>query len=422
MPRKPQRRWDEADLIRRVLRVLGAARRVLELVCSRKTSLELQDAAGLMDAKIVAETAMLLLCLDPIVSLDARLREQSQQLAELLIPHARGDDVLAAMCLDPGSALDHGVAHIILGRLGYPDRDVDELLQNSLNLGPQFGPERLPHRRLERAWLTRVWAHPGFPASSDSRPLAESALGRSMDALRASRLDIYAFTHAVMYASDLGCRQVKAPRSRAAIAADAEASLSFSLETGDYDLTAELLLTLTMLNLPWSATTNFAFKILADAEDRLGFLPGGACDLAQYHTLTGATQQSRFALTTSYHTIYVMGFLCATALLPGRTPWAAVHERPALRGSAATLQRLVNHDQLKACWREAFELLDAAQRDAVSPLLLTIVMRQATASGNVALLRQALEIALTYDLVRLPAVTQGLALLRRSQLLKPKSH
>ena len=63
-------------------------------------------------------------------------------------------------------------------------------------------------------------------------------LGRPMDALGSARLDIYAFTHAVMYASDLGERRIALPRPSPAIAADAEAALAYSLDSNDFDLTA----------------------------------------------------------------------------------------------------------------------------------------------------------------------------------------
>lgn len=50
--------------------------------------------------------------------------------------------------------------------------------------------------------------------------------------------------------------------------------VALSLDTDDFDLTAELLLTWSMPGLPWSPVAAFAFRVLAAIEDRLGFLPG----------------------------------------------------------------------------------------------------------------------------------------------------
>ena len=293
-----------------------------------------KGAEEFLEEKVVAETAMLLLCVEPIRSLDQRIQERFDAVVALLSPLARKTDVLAAICLDPGLAREHAVAHIILSRLGYPDRDVDRLLSESLSMGADFGPERQPHRLLEQEWLVRVWSVGEPPRQRGSRLVADSMLGRPLDALGPSRFDIYAFTHAVMYASDLGGRRIVLPRPSAAIAASADAALAYSLDSNDFDLAAEVILTWPMLHLAWSPVATFAFGILAGVEDSLGFLPGLPFDVTRYEALTGK-DRSRYAITTSYHTSYIMGFLCATALgprcaPPAAVPPAAAHGVPAL--------------------------------------------------------------------------------------------
>jgi hypothetical protein len=104
-------------------------------------------------------------------------------------------------------------------------------------------------------------------------------LGRPLDALGSTRFDVYAFTHAVMYATDLGTRRARLPRRFRDIKADAIAALAYSLDTADHDLTAEVLLTWPMLGLGWNPAATFAFRLLADAEDELGLpaLKGYSC-------------------------------------------------------------------------------------------------------------------------------------------------
>lgn len=380
----------------------------------------IKGIGGLLREKVVAETAMLLLCAEPIQSLDDRIQERVAALATLLIPYARHEDILCAICLDPGLARDHSIAHILLSHLGYPDRDVDKLLAQSLAMGADFGPERLPHRRLEQEWLTRLWSVGAPSKRRDSRLLAQSLLGRPMDALGSTRLDIYAFTHAVMYASDLGGRKIPLPRSSSAIAADADAALAYSLDSNNFDLTAEVLLTWPMLGLAWSPAAAFAFRLLAGVEDNVGFLPGPTFDFTRYRTLT-SDEQSRYGLVTSYHSAYAMGFLCASALRQGCGPPAAVPPARRSRGVSTALLRLLDVQGLTSCWREQFGALAPRQQDAVARLVLTTLLRRARTAGDLGLIRTALELALAHDLIDGPAPMQAAALLHRSQALKVES-
>ena len=424
-------RWDQSDLIRRVLGALDvASEAVRALVEGDAAGTDLASpapgAASYLPQKIVAETAMLLLCAEPIQHLDERIRERVESLAQRLVPRARSHDVLAAMCFEPGLASDHALAHLLLSRLGYPDSGVDRLLAAAsamgADFGSDFGPERLPHRRLEQGWLARLRRRSELPARRDSRLVADSMLGRPLDALGSTRLDVYAFTHAVLYASDLGARRVALPRSRASIAADAEAALALSLDTDDFDLTAEVLLTWPMLGLRWSPAATFAFRILADVEDAAGFVPGSAFDPARYETSSG-DERARYMLATCYHTAYVMGFLCAAALRPGCAPPAAVAPARRSRGAAAAVLNLLEPDGppdpagSAPCWRGPLAGLGRRQQDAVAPLLLAVLLRRARTAGDLGLLRRALEVALAHGLISGPAPLQAAALLRRSEAL-----
>ena len=174
MPANSAARWDSSDLVRRVLIALDIAIQTLGRIVdvdhsNAETATPPKSADGLLDEKVVAETAMLLLCAEPIRSLDQRTQERFDVIAALLVPLARKTDVLAAICLEPGLAREHAVAHIILSRLGYPDQDVDRLLSESLAMGAGFGPERLPHRLLEQEWLVRVWSVGESPRQRYSR-------------------------------------------------------------------------------------------------------------------------------------------------------------------------------------------------------------------------------------------------------------
>jgi uncharacterized protein DUF6895 len=413
-------RWPRDDLARRVVDSLEMAKRAVRtLVCLSTASSA--PSEGLLSAKIVAETAMLLLCVAPVRQVDDRIPGLLEEIASLLIPHARSHHVLASICMEPGSALEHAVGHVLLSRLGYPDATVDRLLAQALAMGADFGPERVHHRRLERNWLARMWPVGQAPSSHNpsrkaSRLLAESMLGRPLDVLGSSRLDFYAFTHAVMYVSDLGTRHVALPRRSSDIAGDAVAALAFSLDGDDFDLTAELLSIWPMLRLAWSPCASFGFRVLADMQDELGFLPGSGFDRSRHDSLLGA-QRMRYTLATSYHTIYVMGFLSAAALLPDRAPASSVPPSRHLSGGGAALLSLFDDKGLERRWRGQVKALSERQQHAVGPLLLAMLLRRAKAKGDLSLIRESLAIALRHDLVDGSAATQAVALLRRSEVL-----
>jgi len=408
-------------LIRRVLNAIDFGRQTIRTLVENDSLSAGESAPArpeLLREKLISETALLLLCVVPIRDLDKRIPEQLDDLAKLLVPWARHPDVRAAICLDPGLARDHAFAHVLLSRIGYRDSDVDDLLANSLKMGADFGPERLPHRRLEQQWLADMWGI-GVPNKRHNRKLiADSMLGRTMDALGSSRFDIYAFTHAVMYASDLGQREIRLSRNRDDIAADAEAALGYSLDTNDFDLTAELLMTWPMLRLQWSSAATFAFTIITGLEDRVGFLPGLKCDLADYQSLD-RDKRAQFAIATSYHTSLVMGCLCSVALREGCTPPATVpcirHSR---RAGAAMLRLAATEGSSSSCWSAPFAALSSAQQDSLASLVLAIALRRARTEGNLRSVHEALELALTHDLIDGPAPLQAAALLRRTQALK----
>jgi len=414
--------WDQADLVRRVHLSLDLATGALDLIGSGRRPDVIRDSTEgggprFSSEKLVGETAMLLLCAMPLRRHDIDIADRIEALAARLVPLARQADILAAICSDPGLARDYALPHAVLSHIGYGDPSVDVLLSASLSIAPRFGPERLPNRRLEQEWLDRTWT------SGASRPLPErgligrTMLGRPIDALGSTRLDLYAFTHAVMYATDFGARRPALPRSRRAIAADADAGLAFSLDTDDFDLTAELCLTWPMLGMSWSRTSAFAFRILASIEDEYGFVPGAAFDAAHHASLTDPDKRD-YTLVTSYHASYTMGFLCAAAATRGAPPPKALPPVRGRRGAAAALMALIGANGGEPNWARRAGGLSQSQQDAIAPLMLIAVLRRAKTSGDLGLVREALDAAVRHNLLDGPAPGQAAALLRRAIALE----
>jgi len=241
-----------------------------------------------------------------------------------------------------------------------------------------------------------------------------------MDALASTLFDRYAFTHAVLYASDFGSRpadRLGLRRPPAEIRDDAEAALAAGLDGGHFDLTAELLWTWPMLRLAWSPAATFAFQLLAGLQDDLGFLPGPGFRAAAYRSLP-AGQRPGYALTTSYHSDFVMGFLCAAALRPGCAPPEQVAGHGGSGAATRELLALIDSTGGEApSWPAALRTLTTEQQGSLGPLVLTVALRRATAAGDLDLLKAVLGSALRHQLLDGPAAEQAVALLRRSTAL-----
>jgi hypothetical protein len=347
-----EQRWSEADLVARLCRALEIALNSVTLFAADGYISPYDSTPSLRGEKIVAETGMLLLAAGSMMRRSRCVRERVVEVARALAPHARGERVGTLICMEPSLALDHAAAHLCLSRLGFPDPELDALLRQCLDTQSVVRRERQPHRQLEQEWLMRVWnVLQSEPLEAPHLPRL-SGLGGPIDLLCAGKDHIYAFTHALMYMTDLGTRPGRLPRSPGAIAADADAALAFCLDEPDYDLAGELLLTWPLLRRPWSRSAAVGFAVLAAAQDRTGFLPRSSISRDRLDALHGH-ERSRYAAAKAYHTAYVAGLLSAVALTSGCSPPARCPPAsPRWSGVVADLIALTNDGRTKVDWRD----------------------------------------------------------------------
>jgi hypothetical protein len=361
--------------------------------------------------KIIAETALLLLAAGT-ADCGEDVRKRIDTVARLLIPHARSERMLLGLCLEPMLALDYASAHICISRLGYPDARFDALLRTACDAQAHEGRERPPHRVLEQEWLRAGWSGGEDRRSAIARAARSSVLSRPMDLLGATRDDVYAFTHALMYVTDFNIDARPLPRTRAVILAEAEAALAFALDEQDYDLAGEVLLAWPLTGKTWSAAAVFGFRVLASVEDQVGFLPAPNTRVQRMKELEGDSRAD-YLFATAYHTAFVMGLLCAAALQPGRLPPARVVRRGHARGSADQILTTLDRDTRDTHWGAELEHLSAPERDALSGFLLTIALRRKVArhdyDGVARLLREGHLLGLTNT----PVASQSAELLER---------
>jgi hypothetical protein len=230
-----------------------------------------------------------------------------------------------------------------------------------------------------------------------------------------------------MYGRDFDCLPLPLPRSRDEILGEAEAALTRCLEEDDFDLAGEVLLAWPLSGqvLPgdetgrsvWSPAAAFGFELLSRVEDRAGFLPSPATRVDIARALP-EPERRRYLLASAYHTVYVMGLLCAAALTAGKAPPASVEPDPAMPSGAA--QKMLGHldDAARsAVWFQEFQLLDLDQQDALAGLVFQIAMRRKFKLRDYPGMMHLLLDADSLGLAQGPLATQAAQLLGRLQVL-----
>ncbi|MDP9123160.1 MAG: hypothetical protein M3N82_00905 [Pseudomonadota bacterium] len=406
--RAPSALWNDADLEIRLCRALDLARTTVSSFAEEGHVDSETPILSFGPEKPIAETAMLLYAASACrerPEVGRRLRE----LAEFLIPHARSRRVLVDMALHPALCFKFAVPHILLTRLGYFDSDFDHHLARCAASSLAHGHERPPSAFFERHWISSLWTGGDIGAPRQQRA-SGSVLECPLDILGGLREDAYAFTHLLFYSTDFGFKPPRLPRSAASILAQAGSMLARYMDAEDYDLSAEVLLTWPLLAAPWNATAAFCFRVLAAVEDQAGLLPCGNMDLSRLSRLQGQ-EQARYALGTSYHTAYVMGLLCASALRPDRAPPVRI---PGRRFPASLLHELLFHvSKEQGHWRAEFALRGRAEQRALVPFILDIAIVQASRRRDFQALGDILSLAGRNGISSTPLCRQATELLQR---------
>jgi len=365
--------------------------------------------------KVSAEAAMLLRAAMPLADRVPQLRASLTRLGAELTAQT-GDELAVRLCLNPGIALDLALVPLHLHDLGLGDPRLQPLLDDLFGPDRLRGPERPPHRELEQQWLHGLWSGETHPAGL-TRAVASSCLAWEFDHLAGTTDDAYAFTHAILYASDHGRRRVALPRPAERVTGDAEAILAVALDAGNHDVAAEALWTWPMLGLDWTPLAARARELLTAVSRAHGFLPGPGFD-AGVHERLPLPERDRYVLRTSYHTTLVHGLLLASILDRGRRgplrsatgPAVA----PARAGAAAALAALCPPLPRAQAWWDLLAALPSAEQDALAQGLTTMALRRAATSANPVALRDTLDVAAVCGVAASAAIRQARLLLRRA--------
>jgi len=418
------------DLLRRIhqaLHLAGCALQAAAAQDDRSLSHDTPSPAGvdavrpLSLAKVTAEAAMLVRCAAFLRHEDAALASALHRLARQIEPLARGEAVRVQLCRTPYRAPEFVAPHLYLCDIGHHDEGFDRFLRELLAGEAVGGTERLPNHTLECHWLEQIRTGAATRQPIDAELLARTCVALPLDVLGSSTADLYAFTHVVLYASDMGARVAPWPRPAGLLAAEADAALAAALDADNFDLAAELLWTWPMLGRPWGASARFAFELLAAVQDELGFLPGPQY-VPQQATMRSEAQHEDLVLRTSYHATLVMGMLCAASLRRGQGPGTGTDDTAVDVHQLDGLLALLPASARSPRWLARQAALAPAQRCTLAPLVLNVLFRRTASTHDLPRLRLGLEAALAAGLADGPAVAQSLALLRRATALARWRH
>ncbi len=410
--RNLHRSWQQTNLIHRLCHALEIASLTVEHLLPDGFADPKNPSVSIRPEKTITETAMLLHGVTLAIA-RSEVCERIHRVARQLIPHARSSQIRLGLALNPALTFDYSLAHIVLTRLGYPDADFEKLLIQCRTAQAHAGRELLPHRMMEQEWIDTLWKE---CRPEGHRRLERTArltiLGHPMDLFAATDDDLSAFTHTIMYVTGFQHNPALLPRSRAVLLAEAEAVLARCLDAQEYGLAGEILLAWPLTGKHWSPTATFAFHVLAEVEDKAGFLPMPASRMSELQTRQG-TDRTHYLLATSYHAAYVMGLLCAAALQPGCAPPISISPRQGTPGSARQLLPLLDDSGKAPHWRDTFDKLDSPQADALAGLLFNIALQRCASRRDFAALDKTLRLGHTLGLTATPAARQAAELLER---------
>jgi hypothetical protein len=162
----------------------------------------------------------------------------------------------------------------------------------------------------------------------------------------------------------------------------------------------------------------FGFRVLASVEDQAGFLPSPSTRLRRLSELSG-DERTDYLLATGYHTVYVMGLLCAASLQPGTAPPGRISDAAQGMGSHEEILHLLDADPRRRHWREEFDRLAKPQRDAIAKLLFAMALRRMAIQRNFAGLRELLATGYRLGLANCPIASQAAELLERVSAAAP---
>jgi hypothetical protein len=396
-------------LANRLSHSLEFSKRAIQHLILEKKSASEDDPWYVRPEKIIAESAFLLVFANEVKNYE-QVSAAFDSLVEILEPLARSEAMFLNVCLKPALALDYAHSHICLSYLGYPDIKFDDALKDALNSEAANGIERPPYRMLEREWLRSIWE--GKPTKDGFdfwMPL--SCLNNQVDLFSDGSDGVYALTHAIMYTAFWGeeISNLNITKQLSTV----ETLLVRFMDEQNYDIAGELLMAWPLLRTPMPPTARFALECILKIEERVGFLPAPGLNRSM---VDGKEIEERrtYIYSINYHTVMVMGLLCAS-LLRNDSCFAGNIKMSEANYSKRLKTFLLDelYDGKQAHWIEFFSALDLEKKQELIPWLYQSFLGRYVISKRYGHVKKILELGKGSNLENIPASRQANELLCR---------
>jgi hypothetical protein len=262
--------------------------------------------------KIIAETALLVLLVARVAPPGSETYVLLDMLVTQLKAIARSERHRVLLLRYPQTTAPLGLAHAALTALGYPDPEMQHILTTIVSRNLEHTIERIPYRCMEMRWVRSLIQPELIFDVNDLLPY--TILGSRSHPFIMSREDVYAVTHALMYATGFGSKPAPVGIDLSAVLGQIDSCLAWVLITEDLDLIIELILAATLLRMPWSPYVRFAWDFVCDVWLDLGFLPSPSLVPSELQKRSGKVAAA-YIFQNVYHTMYVAGLLCSVLLM-----------------------------------------------------------------------------------------------------------
>jgi hypothetical protein len=255
--------------------------------------------------KVTAETGLLVYVAARVG--ESGLRPTLASITRRLAPHVRANETAVAIMRNPHYAAALSMGHIALTSAGATDPQFDAIVSGAFANRYFRSVEQPAFREAEVAWLQglRNGCHSIPPEVIES-----SLLLHPPHPIYASRNELYALTHDVMYCTDFGARELDITvRALADLHASLDACLSWAIAEDDLDLVGELVIARVLANGGMSPAVVAGLQMIRDGwfGDPL-CVPGPCFDTEEHKRLSGICAAG-YAFRECYHTTYVAGIL-----------------------------------------------------------------------------------------------------------------
>lgn len=252
--------------------------------------------------KLYHETALLLLICERARQLNIN-SAPSVHLAKLFSDYCAENPNIEMICMHPQTAPGVALVPLVTSVIFAQSSDYTRLIRTIIESGAHGDSERLPFRELERRWVQGLYGQ----ENSIADVVDHTLVSKLRDPNGLTRSDVYAITHAIMFATDFGQKPL-VYIDVAEITHIIDFLAMKSIIDDDLDILGELLICGSCIRQPPTRVRRIGIQLIRDVWSRHGLVPGPTFNPKKYKNLD-TMRQEIYSILECYHTTYVAGIM-----------------------------------------------------------------------------------------------------------------